>query len=132
IGREAADRLLHPAPIAREGWAIAVMIVSIVLTLALVRAQGEVLKRTASVAVAGDRAHYFSDLASNVAALIGIAGAAFLGLNGLDAAAGLLIAALLVWGAIGVFREAAAQLMDRELPDEARQEIVRLMTQDPR
>lgn len=132
IGREAVARLLHPAPIAQEGWAIAVMIVSMILTFALIRAQGEVLRRTSSVAVAGDRAHYFSDLASNLAALVGIAGVAFLGINGLDAVAGLLIAALLVWGAISVFREAAAQLMDRELPEEERLEIVRLMTEDPR
>lgn len=132
IGREAVARLLHPAPIAQEGWAIAVMIVSMILTFALIRAQGEVLRRTSSVAVAGDRAHYFSDLASNLAALVGIAGVAFLGINGLDAVAGLLIAALLVWGAISVFREAAAQLMDRELPEDERLEIVRLMTEDPR
>lgn len=132
IGREAVDRLVAPEPIAREGWAMAVMIVSTVLTLALVRAQTLVLKRTASVAVSGDRAHYFSDLASNLVALLGIAATSMLGIAGLDAAAGLVIAALLVWGAIGVFREASGQLMDKELPEEARLRIVNLMTQDPR
>ncbi|MFC3080435.1 cation diffusion facilitator family transporter [Phenylobacterium terrae] len=132
IGREAVQRLIAPEPIAREGWAIAVMVVSIVLTLGLVRAQTQVLRKTASVAVSGDRAHYFSDLASNVIALIGIASTAALGMAGLDAAAGLAIAALLVWGAVGVFREASAQLMDRELPDEARRRIVEVVRQDPR
>jgi cation diffusion facilitator family transporter len=132
IGREAVQRLVAPEPIAQEGWAIAVMIVATALTLGLVRAQTQVLKRTSSVAVSGDRAHYFSDLASNLVALVGIAGSAFLGINGLDAVAGLAIAALLVWGAINVFREASAQLMDKELPEEARLQIVDLMTQDPR
>lgn len=132
IGREAVQRLFDPQPIAREGWAIGVMIVSTLLTLGLVRAQTAVLRKTASVAVSGDRAHYFSDLASNLVALVGIAGTALLGVAGLDALAGMVIAALLVWGAISVFREAAAQLMDHELPEEARRQIVELMTQDPR
>lgn len=132
IAREAVQRLIAPEPIAREGWAIAVMIVSIVLTLGLVRAQTAVLRKTASVAVSGDRAHYFSDLASNAIALLGIAGAGLLGVSGLDAAAGLVIAALLVWGAVGVFREASNQLMDRELPDEARSRILAVVREDPR
>jgi ferrous-iron efflux pump FieF len=57
---------------------------------------------------------------------------AWLGINGLDAAAALVIAALLLWGAVGVFREASGQLMDRELPDEERAQIVALATEDPR
>jgi cation diffusion facilitator family transporter len=132
IGREAAGDLLHPRPIAAEGWAMAVMGVSIVLTAGLIAAQGRVLKRTRSVAVSGDRAHYASDLASNAIALVGIGASAWLGLAGIDALAALAIAALLLWGAIGVFREAAGQLMDHELSDEARARIVALMTEDRR
>jgi cation diffusion facilitator family transporter len=132
IGREAVGNLLHPQPIAAEGWAMAVMAVSILLTAVLIFAQGQVLKRTSSVAVSGDRAHYASDLASNAIALIGIGASAWLGLGGIDALAALAIAALLLWGAIGVFREASNQLMDHELSDEARARIVGLMTEDRR
>jgi len=80
--------------------------------------------------VAGDRAHYATDLASNAVALLGIAASTLLGWRSLDAIAALVIAALLVWGAIGVFREAAAQLMDRELPREERDRIAALVTAD--
>ena len=132
IGREAIGDLLHPHPIAEGGWAVAVMGVSIVLTGLLIAAQNRVLKQTSSVAVSGDRAHYAADLASNGIALAGIAVAAWLGVGGLDAAAALAIAAILLWGAIGVFREAGGQLMDHELPDEVRARIVDLMTQDRR
>jgi cation diffusion facilitator family transporter len=131
VGREAIAGLLDPRPIHAGGWAMAVMALSIVLTLALVAAQSRALKQASSVAVHGDRAHYAADLASNIAAILGIAGASLLGLYWLDAAAGLVVAAWLVWGAIGVFREAAGQLMDHELDDEARQRIVTLMTRDP-
>jgi cation diffusion facilitator family transporter len=132
IGREAIGDLLAPHPLRQEGWAIGVMAVSTALTALLIRAQTQVLRRTSSVAVSGDRAHYASDLASNVIGLAGIAASAWLRLNSLDAAAALVIAALLLWGAVGVFREASSQLMDHELPDDARAEIVKLMTTDPR
>ena len=132
IVREAIGAFLHPDPVRQGGWAVAVMAVSIVLTLSLIAAQSAVLRKTSSVAVAGDRAHYASDVASNLVALIGIAAAAWLGIAGLDAAAALVIAALLLWSAVGVFREAANQLMDRELPEAERAEIVRLATADPR
>ena len=131
VGREAIAGLMDPRPIQAGGWAMAVMALSIVLTLALVAAQSRALKQARSVAVHGDRAHYAADLASNVAAILGIACASLLGLYWLDAAAGLVVAAWLVWGAIGVFREAAGQLMDHELDDVARERIVTLMTQDP-
>ncbi|MCF8503737.1 MAG: cation diffusion facilitator family transporter [Caulobacter sp.] len=132
IGREAIVGIMDPKPIAAGGWAIAVMALSVALTLGLITVQSWVLKRTRSVAVAGDRAHYAADLASNIAAMAGIAGAALLGLAWLDAAAGLLVAGWLLWGAIGVFREAGNQLMDHELPEVDRARIIALMKQDPR
>ncbi len=132
IGREAIDHMLHPHPVQAEGWAMAAMGVSILLTLGLIGAQARVLKATSSIAVSGDRAHYAADLASNIMALIGIALAAALHQPLADAAAGLLVALWLVWGAIGVFRQAADQLMDRELPEADRARIVALATTDPR
>ena len=132
IGREAVGQILHPHPIRQEGLAVAVMVVSTLLTGLLIAAQTQVLKRTASVAVSGDRAHYASDLASNIIALLGIAAAAWLGIHGLDAAAALAVAGLLLWGAVGVFRQAASQLMDQELPQPDREKIVRLMAEDRR
>jgi len=128
IGREAVVDLLAPHPLRQEGWAVAVMAVSTVLTSLLLVAQTRVLRRTSSVAVSGDRAHYASDLASNLAALAGIALSAWLGLNWLDAAAALFVALLLVWGATLVFRDAANQLLDREFHTYARSRLVALVS----
>ncbi|MBS0412449.1 MAG: cation transporter, partial [Proteobacteria bacterium] len=132
IGQEALRHLMEPSRVQATGWALAVMGASILLTGALITAQGQVLKKTASVAVSGDRAHYFSDLASNVVALVGIGVTGLTGWLGADAFAGLGIAAILLWGAIQVFLESATQLMDKELPDADRARIVELMTADPR
>jgi cation diffusion facilitator family transporter len=132
IGQEAVRRLVDPRPIGAEGWAMAVMVLSVALTGALVLAQDRILRQASSVAVSGDRAHYAADLASNAAALVGIAGAAWLGMAWLDAAAGAVVAAWLVWGAVSVFRQASGQLLDHELPHEARVHIRQLAGADPR
>ena len=131
IGQEAVRRIIAPRPVREETLAIAVMVVSTLLTALLIAAQSRVLRETRSVAVASDRTHYAADVASNLIALAGIALAAFAGLHRLDAVAGLIISAILLWGAIAVFRNAADQLMDHELPDEARARIVALMTAEP-
>lgn len=132
VGREAIAHLLDPQPIRSEGWAIGVMIASTLLTGLLIYAQTRVLRRTASVAISGDRAHFATDLGSNLAALVGIAGSAWLGLHVLDALAAFVVAGLLLWGAIGVFREAGAQLMDRELPVDDRDRVLAAARADPR
>lgn len=132
VAREAIGRLITPEPVEQGMWAIGVMALSIVLTLGLITAQNRALHSVQSVAVSGDRAHYASDLASNAAALIGIAGAALFGLNWLDALAGLIVTAILIAAAVKVFREASNQLMDRELPEAERRRIVELASADPR
>ena len=132
IGQHAIDDFRHPHPIAAGGWAAGVMVASILLTGLLIVAQTRVLRQASSVAVSGDRAHYLADFGSNLIALIGIGVAAWLGVQQMDAVAALAVAALLLWGAIGVFREASGQLMDHELPDEVRAQIVELMTEDKR
>jgi cation diffusion facilitator family transporter len=132
VGREAVDRLLHPQPVEQGAAAIAVMIFSILVTGLLVQAQSRALRTAGSLAVKGDRAHYMADLASNLAAAVGIAGAAFMGWAAADAVAGLFVAAWLIWGAVGVLREASTHLMDQELNAESRQRVVALALEDPR
>jgi cation diffusion facilitator family transporter len=132
VGQEAISRLLHPQPVAREGWALGVMGLSMLLTGGLILAQSWLLRRTASVAVSSDRIHYAADLASNLVALIAIAASGLLNAPSLDPIGALVVAAILLWGAIAVFREASDQLLDHELPAEARGRIVRLMLADPR
>lgn len=132
IGEEAIRHIMNPKALAHEGWAMAAMTLSTGLTVLLVLAQTRVLRQASSVAVSGDRAHYVADIASNIVALAGIALATLIGSPWIDAAAGLLVTAWLVWGAISVFREASIQLMDHELAPEARAQILALARDDPR
>jgi ferrous-iron efflux pump FieF len=132
IGQQAIVHLIHPAPIGAHREGLAVMGVSILLTGALVMAQTRVLSKASSVAVTGDRMHYIADLASNLVAFAAIGASAVMRSPLPDAIGGLIVAAWLLWGAVGVFRAASVELMDHELPDEARARIVKLMMEDPR
>ena len=132
IGWEAVQRILDPRPVAAGGWAVGVVVVSIAVTLWLVWMQTQALKKTASLAVAGDRAHYAADLAANVVVLIGVISGAYLGAPGLDAAAGLVVAVWLFWGAITLLRESADHLLDHAGPEEARVTITAAVLADPR
>jgi cation diffusion facilitator family transporter len=131
IGEDAVQHILRPEPLSHESWALGAMAISTVLTLLLIWAQTRVLRQARSVAVSGDRAHYAADLGSNVVAFVGIALAGFAG-AWIDAAAGLVVTAWLVWGAIGVFRHASLELMDHELEPEARERILELARADER
>jgi ferrous-iron efflux pump FieF len=132
IAQEAIRHFIEPHRLEHQLWGVAVMAVSTVLTLLLVAAQTSVLRRTRSVAVSGDRAHYVADIASNLAALVAIGASALFAVSWVDAVGGLVVAAVLLAGAVGVFRQASAELMDRELPSDARARIVSLMTEDRR
>ena len=132
IGREAAARLADPHPVTAEASGLVVMLISIAATGALISLQGWVVRRTRSVAVAGDRAHYAADLVSNLAAIAGLGLTRLTGEPRWDAAAGLIVAVWLTWGAVSVFRAAGREIMDRELDDAERAEILKLATDDPR
>jgi cation diffusion facilitator family transporter len=131
VGEEAVERLMHPRPVEREAWALAVMVLSIGLTGALIAAQTRLLRRKSSVAVSSDRTHYAVDLASNVAALAGIALAGLLHIAAMDAVAALVVTGILLWGAVEVFRGASNQLLDHELATSARARIVSRVMEDP-
>ena len=110
------DHVLHPQVVRESGWAIAVLVLSLILTIGLVTVQTRVLRDQASVAVSADRMHYLTDLVTNVVALIGV-GAAALGFGLADTVAGFVMGLWFLWGAISVLREAADHLMDRAMSD---------------
>ena len=111
------DHVLHPQVVRESGWAIAVLVLSLILTIGLVTVQTRVLRDETSVAVSADRMHYLTDLVTNVVALIGV-GATALGFGLADTLAGFVMGGWFLWGAISVLREASDHLMDRAMSDD--------------
>ncbi|MDQ3125307.1 MAG: cation diffusion facilitator family transporter [Pseudomonadota bacterium] len=132
IGWEAVQRIFDPRPVASGYWGVLVILISIALTGWLVWMQGRAMRKSGSMAVAADRAHYAGDLAANGVVLIGVISGTFLAAPGLDAAAGLIVAVWLFWGALGVLKIAADHLVDKAVPDADRIAITTAVLADPR
>jgi ferrous-iron efflux pump FieF len=86
--------------------------------------QRRVITRTGSVAIKTDNVHYKSDLMLNGSVIVALVLEQALHLTGADALFGIAIALWLVWGAYRASGEAVAQLMDREWPEDERQEFL--------
>lgn len=96
-----------------EGAGIAAMVVSIVLTLALVLWQGYVANKTGNRVIAADRLHYMADLLPAIGSILALGASWAWGIWQLDAVVALLAAAVLAKGAWEIGTGAWHALMDR-------------------
>ncbi|MCV2865644.1 cation diffusion facilitator family transporter [Albidovulum sediminicola] len=115
IAWAAAARLLGLAEsrIAAQDKGIAVMGVSVLLTLCLVLWQRQVARRTGSRVVAADSLHYLSDLLPTLGAIGALWASRRFGLAHVDSVVALASAAILLSGAIRIGKGAWDALMDR-------------------
>jgi ferrous-iron efflux pump FieF len=123
---EAVQRLIEPRAIMRDEIGIAVMVLSLVLTLGLVIFQRQVVKHTRSVAISADSMHYRGDILANLGVILALVLAGRFGWIYADAIIALLVAGYILFGAWGIIKSALDQLMDRELPEPQRQRIRRI------
>ncbi|MDG5752109.1 cation diffusion facilitator family transporter [Qipengyuania sp. XHP0211] len=114
---------------AEEG--IAVSLIAIVLTFALLAWQRYVVNRTRSLAIQTDHLHYKSDLLLNLAVISALALDQFAALGIADPLFGLAIAAWLAWGAWRGASDAVDDLMDREWPEDKRLAFVEAAARHP-
>ncbi|WP_435200014.1 cation diffusion facilitator family transporter [Qipengyuania sp. 902] len=114
---------------AEEG--IAVSLIAIALTFALLAWQRYVMSRTRSLAIQTDHLHYKSDLLLNLAVIAALAMDQFAGLGIADPLFGLAIAAWLAWGAWRGASDAVDDLMDREWPEDKRLAFVEAAARHP-
>jgi ferrous-iron efflux pump FieF len=131
IGWRAVERLIQGEHTANADYGIAVSVVAILLTLALVAYQRSVVRRTGSVAIRTDNVHYQSDLYLNLSVIAALALDQYAGFSGADPLFGLGIALWLIWGAWKASSHALDQLMDREWPEEKRMRFLAIASSRP-
>ncbi|HZG45065.1 MAG TPA: cation diffusion facilitator family transporter, partial [Allosphingosinicella sp.] len=131
IAWRAAYRLTEDSPTQGAAYGIAVSLVAIAATLALLSYQRSVIRRTGSVAIRADSIHYQSDLLLNAAVIAALILDQYAGFTGADPLFGIAIALWLAWGAFKASSQAIDQLMDKEWPEEKRQRFLRAAAQHP-
>ncbi len=118
------QHLVTPQPIGSSPAGIAVMVLSILLTGGLILYQRHIVRQTGSLAIAADRLHYVGDLATNLTVILALLLASQPDYVWVDAAAALVVAAIIVKSAIDIVRGALDNLMDRELADADRERVL--------
>ena len=123
--------ILHPRKIDNVNIGIGVMVFSIVVTLLLTIFQRYVIKKTNSVAVSADYAHYAGDVLMNLSVIASLLISTHLNFRYADPIFALLIAAYLIGSAVRVVKRALSQLIDAELPDVDKHRISEIVLNAP-
>ena len=127
IAAAALSRIGEAPTLGAEGAGIAVMVLSIVLTLGLVAYQTRVTRQTGNRVVAADRLHYIGDLLPNLGAILALVASGLFDVALIDTVVALLAAIVLGAGALRIGSGAWDALMDRAAPDELTRLIDRLV-----
>ena len=127
---EAVSRFVHPKEFHDVRVGVAVMLFSVALTLGLLAFQRMVIRKTQSVAIQADALHYKTDLYMNISVLVALLLAAY-GWSGFDVLFALGIAVFILFGAWEIIQMALHDLMDHELSDAERQQIVDMVCAHP-
>lgn len=131
IAMHSAEALAEGRRVAAAQEGIAVSVIAILATFALLAWQRFVIARTRSLAIATDHVHYQSDLLLNLAVIAALVLDRYAGVAGADPLFGLAIAAWLLWSAWRAGSAAIDHLMDREWPEEKRLRFVAVAARHP-
>lgn len=124
------ERLINPVPLAQSILGVWVSAFAIVCTLLVVAVQQYVVKHTESIAVKADSLHYKGDLLLNAAVLVGIY-LASIGYLFADSIFAIGVAIYLLFNCWEIAKESANHLMDKELPDEEKVQLVATISKHP-
>jgi ferrous-iron efflux pump FieF len=132
IFKEAIERFIHPQPLENSKFVIGATIISIILTVGLVIIQRRVIKKTKSLAIQADHAHYQTDLFINGGILAVIISDYFFHVPLLDPFFGAAIGCYIAYAAYKILKQSMAILMDKELPDADREKIGHIINSHPK
>ena len=128
---EAVMRLAQPIVTTDIHIAIAVMVISVVVTLLLVWLQSKSLKKSRSLAVEADRAHYKGDIAVNIS-IIAILVSSYYGAPAwVDPIAAIMVALYLGFNAWTISTKGVDMLLDKEVGGDTREKIIKVILSNP-
>lgn len=130
LAYQASTRFLAGAEVMSAEAGIGVMILSIILSVILVRVQGHAVHAHHSLAIEADRGHYATDAYMNFGTLIVLILAPWTGWVWLDPLFGLVVAGLMIWTAWGIGRKSFAMLLDEEVEGPIKERVAALIRAD--
>ncbi len=120
-------RFIYPVEITQTSFGIWIMLFSIFATCILVSFQAYVAKKTNSLAIKADMAHYTVDFLTNSSVVLSLLIVHFLGFVYFDILTALFISGYLLYNAYSLAKESIEQLTDKELSTEIRENVKNLV-----
>ena len=127
---QGGERLINPQPMTDPGLGMGVTVFALLVTLALLVFQRQVVRRTGSQAIKADMLHYQSDLLMNGAILLAI-GLSWWGIGMADALFAVGIGCYILISAVVMGYHAVQSLLDQALPEEERAQILERVRSTP-
>lgn len=127
----AARRFSEPVEVQETTFGVIVMVISTLFALGLVAFQKYVIRKTRSTAVQADAAHYVSDILVNLSVIGALLGSGLPAGRWLDPCLGLLISFYICFSAWNISKQSIDMLIDRELPNDQRHQIIKLIQSHP-
>lgn len=124
IAYDGIYRFIHPVSLKTTSAGILIMLISLVLTLALIMFQNYVNRKVHSLAVAADSAHYKVDIISNLGVICSLIIIHFLNWQWFDILVALIIAVYLLKNAWDIAVEALGEITDCEVDEKTKQHIL--------
>lgn len=127
---ETIEHLVSPVKLEKLGVGIGVMLISIVVSVALIRFQHFVIKRTNSLSIIADNAHYTGDVIMNTGVIISMLFSYLLGWGWLDTVFAAVVCCYLFINSFGIIKSVSKVLMDEELPADIRKQIKQIVMEN--
>lgn len=128
---DAIWRLIEHRYLSQTVIGIAIMVISLILTLILVAFQRHVAKLTNSQAIMADSQHYSVDIYTNLAIIASLAVIYWWHIYWIDAAMAIAAAIYLLHVAWKLGRYAASLLLDKELGEDIRRRVIEIVASHP-
>ena len=119
--------ILRPREIDNAGLGMAAMAISMALTAGLLLFQRAVIRKTRSVAVSADYAHYAGDIMLNASVMLSLFVSERFSFKYADPVFALGIAAYLLFSVRRILKQSFVQLIDTELPAEEKEKIFKIV-----
>jgi cation diffusion facilitator family transporter len=129
IAYAAIQRLFDPQPLEAVGIGIIVAVAASTINFFVARVLLRAGRQYDSITLEADGKHLMTDVWTSVGVIAGVAAVAITGWLRLDPIIALLVAANIVWTAIGLLRRSVAGLMDASLPEDEQAAVVKVLDQ---
>ncbi len=115
--KESICMIFNPSPITHYGFGAFSMVLVLVFTVGLVMFQSYVIKKTNSMSIKAEKAHYVGDIAMNVGVILALSATYFFDIMYIDAIFGIGVSGYLFLSSWHIYKDCCNVLMDAQLPE---------------